>query len=1191
MAVQASNIISVPADYFVARIAESVKNGEYYFCGSDMDVAAIEVTGGVDLTDFADTEFAKAFCIENVYFRDALRMDNCKFSNSVSLKSCAFDRSINLGKTVFRNGLSLTDCRFGIADTNLDGAALVLDDANIRGDVVFDRVSVHGCILARRLRLVGDLKFTACTVDGISSDANAAPLDMSNSRIRGSIVFETGRMPAAMEHSLAETLGKPVSRRPRLQRSFFRDRRKGGTCVLLRGAEVTELVRLAWARFAGELDLAFIKCRVLNSEAGFFARRLDEPAPGNVSQKTIAPNEGFGGARIEGPVTLSGGEFGLIHLYGVSISGEMMLVAGRSGQINIEDSISEGVENERFVATSRLGNFIMSRWRCRDFLYLHAAEITGKTNPSRVRGVVIISSVIDRGVSFWPGWTLQKALQGYLEPGTDEKTPPKFIATRPDGSLMDEESDPTFCNLLNRWRRRLAICGNISIDHCSIGDDIQLTGVDLIATSVPADGRIEIIDTKIDGNVVFRSPVSFIVDAQVEAPLLRLLAERFVVADFINGSQQGEVQAGSFAEHNARSQGVSFVPAFCNALNTSGLQADKIDLTGLRVQKRLSRSAGNTTNAVSNPPADPSSVNSSNAVMVNLKISGKIVTFARISKDESLRIFNKIAKLVSLPANEEIQKPKFELRPKSVDWERQLLIICFGVLAPSIRKPEKHLSASAEISGSLDFQHSQIEELLISDESFREHSPDSKATVSGIVLDHAQISKLYVARRDLQEVAARHHNGFPVPVSLLDVSVKTWFLEDEGAPGSLNTAYIDEETATADPYLDLLDNDPELRMSSYLAIGKSLRDRGLSKEAKQIFIAGTYRDVRTEGPRNRSIHVKARKNWWSELTAFRSAFWPRLKSGTWRRGDGRYRKAVASNSVLAFLLCLMLVAGAAYPSIGYMTKNPLVCLAYISLLLFVLFLLRGNIFRLRRPWLEYVGFVVCTLWCAVAACFLYVVTGFLTRSSQFGYEFLSAGIVFLLVSGVALSSTMRRFIDQLYWTLVDYGTSALRLAAIIFVLMFMSFALVSGERENFMPTLLAKLELQSHNADVSIGGNTNINYRPAYPAGAERPKSTWDDRGIPSKESWVVGERLWMTLRYHVPLVGAVISEEWQPSDRPLTMTGMTTPPGRVVPDLWPFDDAYWLRARDWYGIMLWLNWILWPLFLPFLIHTLSRDQ
>src|ERR1051326_4908858 len=87
-----------------------------------------------------------------------------------------------------------------------------------------------------------------------------------------------------------------------------------------------------------------------------------------------------------------------------------------------------------------------------------------------------------------------------------------------------------------------------------------------------------------------------------------------------------------------------------------------------------------------------------------------------------------------------------------------------------------------------------------------------------------------------------------------------------------------------------------------------------------------------------------------------------------------------------------------------------------------------------------------------------------------------------------------------------------------------SFVLISGERANFEPTLLAELEAQK-----------------AEPP-ADPTKPGWDNNRIPTPQSWGVGERLWMTLRYHVPLVGAIISEEWQPAHRPLTVSGAAKP-------------------------------------------------
>ena len=144
-------------------------------------------------------------------------------------------------------------------------------------------------------------------------------------------------------------------------------------------------------------------------------------------------------------------------------------------------------------------------------------------------------------------------------------------------------------------------------------------------------------------------------------------------------------------------------------------------------------------------------------------------------------------------------------------------------------------------------------------------------------------------------------------------------------------SYIQKETAIAGPYLDLLDNDPVFRMSSYLAVEKSLRDRGFTEEARQIFIAGMYRDVRTK-----------------------SAKGSRPESTNWRRGDGRFRNAVTYDWVLASLLFLIFGAAAAYFRTDYLTKNYLHSVAGAAAVLLVIFALRSNVFRLKRQRREYV---------------------------------------------------------------------------------------------------------------------------------------------------------------------------------------------------------------------------------------------
>ena len=180
----------------------------------------------------------------------------------------------------------------------------------MRGDLIFDDATVYGCISSRRLKLAGELKFAACTVIGESaigkSAGGRAALDMSSSKINGSVIFEAAEFSVPITTSTIASHGNTAEQKSRLKRSFFCDGRKGGSSVILRGATVTDLVHLAWAHFEGELDLSFIKCRGLVSEAGFFVHRPEDTArPPNklkqpdAVQKTVAANQQFGGARIE----------------------------------------------------------------------------------------------------------------------------------------------------------------------------------------------------------------------------------------------------------------------------------------------------------------------------------------------------------------------------------------------------------------------------------------------------------------------------------------------------------------------------------------------------------------------------------------------------------------------------------------------------------------------------------------------------------------------------------------------------------------------------------------------------------------------------------------------------------------------------------------------------------------------------
>jgi hypothetical protein len=1211
----------------------------------------IEVTEPVDLANAAGPGFKKklgAVDLQEVHFHGDVSFANCNFDGGITFRKCIFDGSLNLGKTAVGNGILLTECRFDVAGTRPVPLAIILDDARIRGDLVCDRVTANGCISARRLRLAGNIEFTECTVNAVSLPERAA-LDLSDAKIKGSVILETGQWPSG---------SADPRRRPR--RSFFCDKReKDPACVLLRGADVTDMVKLSWAEFQGEVDLAFMKCRSLESEVGIFSRPAQE-TKSNAGQTSVKPEENIGGASIDGRMTLSGGDFGLIHLHGISISGEMMLIAWQSGQIIIEDGICPAEHNEHFIVPSTLDHFIMSSWRCSGFLHLHAAKVRGESNTSPIRGVVIRSSVIDHSLSLWPGLRLQRLLERYLEAGCKEKERPRFFVIDRGGFFLPVECRGDYRNLFNRWRRRMVVRGNVSIDHCSIGDDLLLTGIDLIANSETDDGRIEVVDSKIDGNLVFRSPISFLADAQVDAPLLRLFAQRLAV-DRI-ASHEEIIQDIARSVYVAWQSGFAFVPACCHMLDTTGLKAVKIDLTGLCIRRPLDR-PGPVATARSAGKRDE---NLPNAIMSNIEVGGKIGTFARLSTDATEKIYEKIKGCLEDHAGAGQQ-------PMNANWPRELLTLCFTPQAAADVEPlTTHNMARAGISGSLDLQHSMLSELLISDASFRQHEPHEKAAESGIVLDYAQISKLYVARSQLPHAREQGHNGFPVPVSLLDFSVKTWFLEDEETGETFSEgAYIERETTTVDPYLDLLENDPAFRMSSYLAVEKSLRDRGLTDEAREIFIAGNYRDVRTESVKNQptpdhnpqpaaSADAHAALNRDTTLSQdekiplpglLRPETWRNWK--VWRRTEGRYRGSTVVDvrrllkspnyrelarcliSCIAVLLAAALLLIAPSPiSLGYVVvallslltafgadflphdrqdslvvvlstfgllyalmevstqqdsllnfgylaaillslfavKDPfglpppqreqvgivvygacivvgipaifvlllapflpfptlLVAVVYLVIVLCLFFTLHGNLFRLRRPRREYLGFVLCLAWCLVA---VGLATCVVTERSFFCFGALAVWLAALF----PLFAAMRCFFDQMYWSLVDYGTSAIRLAGVIFILMAVSFAFVSGNRHNFESTLLAR----------SIASDS---------------KRKVPD--TPAEKEWVFGERVWMTLRYHVPLVGAIISDEWQPSaEGQLRFAHLTDDQGNLLLPAWwsPRWASPWPRAR-----------------------------
>ena len=1082
--------ISIPATSFLKLIGEIAALGKSQL-SVDGFGPRIEVAGSVD---FAAQNFPNGFYIERIDFRGAISMNNCLFGKKVQFKDCTFDQPLDFRGATFANGVTFEQCSFGAPGVKLTNAGVNLNGSDIIGDVVFFKTTVYGCISAKRLELAGDFTFTACTIDGDSSEL-AATVDLSNSQIVGTVSFE--RDSALSQHSPSEAVananGRAANRDPFLRRSIFVDR-TGSASVALPNAR-TIYVDLSYARFFGKVDLANLECSGLTSKVGYFACRPDEPV------HWPDEGEGFGGAQIQGDLVLSGGKFKLVHLNGIYVSHTILLLDGQSGQIEIGDGLIG--DTEVHVAGSDIGNFIMGGWNCSHFIKLHATRIRGEGNQWALRGIQIKSSEIDGDLCFFPGRAISLKLQGYLSALTEATSRPDFLILDKDGKLTNSDTDASLRAFINRWQRRLIVRGDINIENCGIEGEVNLTGVQ-VEGDQSAGSRIKIFDTKIVGALKFSSPVSYLTNLDrrtdpYEDSVLLLLARFAALHDALMPNPQNRVFKG----------------ASCSAIETRELDASDIDLTGLRIAR----------------PED-NDLDDAAGRRVQLhytKIRGKIATFDRLNTKAVQLAFEETVKALPPPdprdamkdQNHEVQAT-VDPFPQRVNRDRELLSSCFGDQTinsfDKIRDQARNLesvNASAEIPGALDLQHAKVDELYVSDTSFQELAADCKPADNGIVLDYADIGRLYVARGPARP--ASEHNRFPIPLSLLDLSVKSWFLEDRE---SQSHNFIERETTIADPYLDLLDNDRVFRASAYLEIEKVLRNRGLEEEANRVFIAGHYRDERIgfEGEEYSDKNIKKESR--TKKIARRWSIW--------RPGDGRYRPR-------------MLIPA----------------------------------FRLRRPRREYLGFALCLIWFLFFGFLVYfAATAALANDLGRIVDMLVYLMVLLALAFGVMRHAMRLFFDQLFWSLLDYGTSPHRLIRVVIILATFSFLFISGERENFEPTLAA--EIADAQKTMLASGKDNSK----EPAPHQDQERKWDEHKIPKEEYWPLGERVWMTLRYHMPLVSAVLSEEWQPADRPLAVSGFES-----TPSWWPFK----LRSRDWFSIMLWANWILWPLFLPYFIRGLIR--
>jgi hypothetical protein len=137
--------------------------------------------------------------------------------------------------------------------------------------------------------------------------------------------------------------------------------------------------------------------------------------------------------------------------------------------------------------------------------------------------------------------------------------------------------------------------------------------------------------------------------------------------------------------------------------------------------------------------------------------------------------------------------------------------------------------AHADIGGALRLRAANIGELHLDSLSFRQRA-GCIASLSGVVLELAEIGLLRVPRDRV--LHRRGVNTFPVPLDLSGVTVVHWNFEED----------VDADSpATADDFLDFLDNDENLHREVYRSVALSLRNAGSDEDAERILYAEEYR--------------------------------------------------------------------------------------------------------------------------------------------------------------------------------------------------------------------------------------------------------------------------------------------------------------------------------------------------------------
>lgn len=168
---------------------------------------------------------------------------------------------------------------------------------------------------------------------------------------------------------------------------------------------------------------------------------------------------------------------------------------------------------------------------------------------------------------------------------------------------------------------------------------------------------------------------------------------------------------------------------------------------------------------------------------------------------------------------------------------------------------------------------------------------------------------------------------------------------------------------------------------------------------------------------------------------------------------------------------------------------------------------------------------------------------------------------------------------------LQYRRNTINLLYLILILFAVSAVFVSSNASNFELSESARLVLQNEPRSVrqkaedqAVGLASGIDFRR-------------DGLNVgPNPEKWGVANTLWMTFRYHVPIVSMNIEGEYQASNDnrlrfrlPLgkpVLRPAGTDPGRIL-----------FSAEDWFAMMSIFNWVMWPLLLTFALRRALRSD